>query len=733
MRPYRPRAAGALLVPLLLALVLFRGLLFLGELPYKRDMGLLFVPLKRALSEALRAGQLPEWWPWDALGMPFVAVPVLSTFHPSTVLYAVLPFQAAFVLQLVLPVPVALAGTWRLGRALGLRPVFAVLAATGFVFGAYFLGLTEFTSMSLAAAALPWLWWGALCCFRRRRPQPLVFALALASMLLAGDPHLSIMGVLGAGALGVRRARPRRLVRPVLALGLGLGLAVALSAVQILPSLLLLGESPRAAGLGIVDASYWRLDLPQLLGMVVPGIYAPGHSFLDTTYVGLSVVALAAVGALTRGRSRGPLVAIALVAFVLALGSSTPLWSLFSAVVPFWKSFQFPMKATGPAMLVLPLLAARGAQRMLWRDRSRWLPAGACALAALAESITGVFGPALLGALCAGVLALGAWRPRLAPRLAYAVLGLVGVDLGLSNSVILDTTSPDFYQPPPLARALSQAGVSATAGSYVSLWYPTPRLGKTAARLDLAQNAALLPLRGSLHGLPTSSPYLQGFSARYFELVLQDKKRWADWMAGVYGTRVSIRSVQAVSPELRARAVATDEFSDSVVVPYRRYLPRAYSVRGVKVLPRAQVLPYLRSDFRPGQEVVVEEEVAGRQWEQAVAGPARDVEHLRRLGDSVEVVATLDAPGMLVLNESYYAGIVASEEGRPLPVFPANHAVRAVPLPAGRHVVRFEYHTPGLRAGALVSAGTALLLVLGGVLQARRRRGRLGLGAGRPA
>ena len=65
MSGLRLRSLGALLIPTFLALFFFRGLVFLGELPFKRDMGRLFVPLKRVLSDALRAGMLTEWWPWD--------------------------------------------------------------------------------------------------------------------------------------------------------------------------------------------------------------------------------------------------------------------------------------------------------------------------------------------------------------------------------------------------------------------------------------------------------------------------------------------------------------------------------------------------------------------------------------------------------------------------------------------------------------------------------------------
>ena len=80
---------GALLVPGLCALLLFRGVLFLGELPFRRDMSAQFVPLKRVFSDALRAGVFPQWWPWDALGMPLLAMPLLSGFHPSSLSHSI--------------------------------------------------------------------------------------------------------------------------------------------------------------------------------------------------------------------------------------------------------------------------------------------------------------------------------------------------------------------------------------------------------------------------------------------------------------------------------------------------------------------------------------------------------------------------------------------------------------------------------------------------------------------
>ena len=45
-------------------------------------------------------------------------------------------------------------------------------------------------------------------------------------------------------------------------------------------------------------------------------------------------------------------------------------------------------------------------------------------------------------------------------------------------------------------------------------------------------------------------------------------------------------------------------------------------------------------------------------------------------------------------------------------ILPANHALRAIPLAAGRHVIRIEYMPSGLHLGMLVSGVSLLLLVV---------------------
>ena len=89
------------------------------------------------------------------------------------------------------------------------------------------------------------------------------------------------------------------------------------------------------------------------------------------------------------------------------------------------------------------------------------------------------------------------------------------------------------------------------------------------------------------------------------------------------------------------------------------------------------------------------------------------------------VTIRTDAPGqrLLVLSDVHYPGWQASVDGVTAPLYRANFAFRAVPVPAGRHEVAFEYRSPAVRAGLAIS-GVAAFVVAGLVLVAVRGRGR---------
>jgi hypothetical protein len=78
----------------------------------------------------------------------------------------------------------------------------------------------------------------------------------------------------------------------------------------------------------------------------------------------------------------------------------------------------------------------------------------------------------------------------------------------------------------------------------------------------------------------------------------------------------------------------------------------------------------------------------------------------------VALDATLPAPGVLVLFDSYARGWRATVDGRSADVERADGAFRAVRLAGGSHRVELAYHPRGVLEGAAVAAAGLLGLLL---------------------
>jgi len=87
----------------------------------------------------------------------------------------------------------------------------------------------------------------------------------------------------------------------------------------------------------------------------------------------------------------------------------------------------------------------------------------------------------------------------------------------------------------------------------------------------------------------------------------------------------------------------------------------------------------------------------------------------------VTVRSQTTAPGYLVLADAYDPGWLATVDGRPAEVRRANVSFRAVAVPSGIHDVEFRYRPRAVRHG-LFASGSACVLVLAGLAAARRVR-----------
>jgi hypothetical protein len=89
--------------------------------------------------------------------------------------------------------------------------------------------------------------------------------------------------------------------------------------------------------------------------------------------------------------------------------------------------------------------------------------------------------------------------------------------------------------------------------------------------------------------------------------------------------------------------------------------------------------------------------------------------------DSLGISVDAQGPGYVEIADDLQHGWKASIDGRPAPLVAADHALVAVPTPAGHHVIKVWYHPRGFKVGVLISLASVLLTVAALVVSGRLR------------
>jgi hypothetical protein len=157
-----------------------------------------------------------------------------------------------------------------------------------------------------------------------------------------------------------------------------------------------------------------------------------------------------------------------------------------------------------------------------------------------------------------------------------------------------------------------------------------------------------------------------------------------------------------------------------------------------EALPRAFLVHQVRASVSEEESVRLwREGLLDRAWFQKGAiiegwtgpprvGEARTSDAVTWLEDGlarIRLKATAETGGMVVLLDAISDGWESHLDGRPMPLYPANLAFRAVAVPPGTHEITFSYRTPGLARGSLL-AGIGWVTVAALAFAARKRPGR---------
>ncbi|ATB41469.1 hypothetical protein CYFUS_006935 [Cystobacter fuscus] len=727
------KAARRLLpwVGLLLGMALVYRALLRGQVLAGRDAFRIFFPDSAFLLEALRAGELPLWTPYPRLGQPFAATLYSQVFYPPRLLTVLLAGPVlGFTLQHLLHVGIAAAGTWRLARHLGTSRPAARVGAAAFALSAPFTELA--TQQNVASAAA---WTGFLLLASRqaaRAPSPRSaarVALFAGLSFLAGSPEtwlwqtpLALLVALSA----------RRTGRALGATGGGLAWGFMLGALVALPALEFTRHSTRSSG--GMNGLEWSLSWPQLLSVAWPFAEHPrsryweggDQFFILLLFLGTLVCALALAG-LGRSGRRLPFGLGALGLTALSLGAHLPPAALLLQLPPF-HLFRYPVKYFVGAAFCIAVLAAFGLDTLARRARGgqRSLPGVAGVVAALFVALLlgpplarlPLFRPGVEAGLPWVVLALGAGAlalclPAAGPRRGHRVRGLLAglalVEVGAFHLLQGGTGSAPM-------EALSRASRLAAA-------LPTGYSGRVSVELsgdeltDVSRAAsprtappeeeggsyialsrdALVPNRFVEEHLRV----LEGYGApepQHVESLSGTGARAAFDQLGVdYYVRRGPPPFEDLEPLLALPGLPTLYRSGTA-------LPRAFLVHAARVASDEEALAAFVDPAQPLRREALLAEGEPLTGPGCRGSTARITQEGRAW---VEVALEACGPGYLVLGDWFYPGWEATRDGAPVPLRRADALLRAVPVPAGAHTVRFDYRPGSFRWGALLS-GLAL-------------------------
>lgn len=715
------------------------------------------VPNQAVAFEAFTRGDLPSWNPFVFAGTPHLANPQVGGFYLPKLPFAWLdsPHRAVLLITALHLVWLALGMVVLLGGALKLRRPAPLLGAVTMTGSGVVLAQSLHFEQILTIAWAPWVLAAVESIVAGRlRPRrgAALLGIAVSQLLLAGHQQPAYYVLVLAGVWSGARLIEVRRPRLALPLVSGVTLGVALAAVQLLPTLHLLGRSVRQAGLTLASLEVpGQILVPRRVGAALLGdpfaasAVAATGGIEASAYVGVVAMTLAAAGvaAGVRGQQRRLFTVVvalaAVVACVLAAGPRTIAYRAAFKLVPGFDLVRAPARwvlVTDLALAVLAALAVDAAARRRLDRRTTAAAATVLAVFFLVLALGPFDGPSgaagrwwILGSVAALAItaAAGSTKGQLGGIALTALVVVASVELGVAaaHSAPSDTSVP---------AARAELGE-----------------GDAAAFLQARPERALA-IGAELLGNPdylgdTLRPNINA-TARVRTLDGYDggpalTETWTDAMAALTTERfnpdLTLRAqLQApIDPELLARFGVRWILVDAGVFPPEVLIPDwdgpviregtlhvwenpAYEGEAF-VYTSAQ-----RTEREPGPQIKALGErlrttalLSGEAADSlgCAGNPPRSRAELSRPRPDRIVVSTAgdqQCPSVLVVAEQWDDGWEATVDGERAAVVRADGAFLGIPLAPGSHRVQLSYRVPELRLGALITtlAAFAILALL---------------------
>jgi hypothetical protein len=368
------------------------SLIFSSKVLFDRDLMLTEMPLRDYMGERLRSGHLPQWYPYEIMGIPFAGGLVANPFHPLVLLHLFFSSAVAVKWRILLAYLLGLIGAYRLARRFEASRPAAIAGACAFAFSGYIISVNNDMPFLTPLVTAPWMvaaalrlterqvwrdvvalgvWW-ALVFYGGDAQLFLECGLVTVALLLAIErPWEGLDKAWNEGGIsGVLAAlRPRAITR----FSLGAVLAGLLSAAELLPAFSLrhqferetwkettqLGRTWAVSKFRFPDYLFPRF-VPDAWREQMGAIQNPRLDyFAFSLFLGATAVFLCVPGLLRKTKTRTILGVMLALSFWLAMGWYGGFLEIWWKVAPFFSKFRYPEKYVAVMILILcPLVAA---------------------------------------------------------------------------------------------------------------------------------------------------------------------------------------------------------------------------------------------------------------------------------------------------------------------------------------------------------------------------------------
>ncbi len=739
-----------LLVGILIAAT-YPEVIFKGHVFVYRDAGIFNYPTHYFARESWQGGEVPLWNPWNNCGVPFLAQWNVMALYPLSAIFVWFDPPQSITYFSLLHFFIAALGMFYLARRWTENSFAATVAGLAFAWN----GLTLHALMwPNSCASLGWAPWVLLFVDKAlsKGGRNIVYAALVGAMqMLAGVPEIILVTWIIAGCLFLLELKQTQLSRSRVAIRfIASGALVAgLTAAQMLPFFDLLLHSQRNTSYSQVDV--WAMPLWGWANFFVP-LFRTTSSFqgvhLQTEqqwsssyYVGVGIIALAIVAAI---RVRKPIVwlltGITAVGCVLALGKSGLVYAVVQKVFPLVGFMRYPAKWVQLATFCFPLLAAFGIASLQsdtsGKTRKSMFFVGGlvaaiiCVIVACAFMFERADEPAKLtfnnGALRVAFLVLifGAiyqfvnveeklWKNIF----GVAALLLIGLDVATHMPRQQPTVPAAAYKPVHLEMSeVPQLGLGRVMLA-PKLQTTMRRAGSPDIQEDyrvkrqlLFANCNILDHVAKVNGM--FSLYTK--EQADIEKKLFDAENHSEALAAFVG--VSQLCLQPRSDIFTWRWVARESLPMLTLGQKPVFADDAETLNGL-----------MKEDFNPTQTIFLPREAAGViKATNFVTGANILADEKYRIDPPKilprEVTFTIGTPQatMVVMAQTYYHAWKAYVDGKPTPIWRANHAFQAVEVTEGQHHIRFVYEDQVFKAGVAISLASLIACAIGWFILKRK-------------